>query len=726
MADLENQILAVLGRKGYTPVKPKTLARKLGLPQSDYRAFRHALRQLLTQGRAQLGKGSTVRPVGPHGTVTGIYRKASGGYGFVKPAFDPLTGGTGPDILIREEFALDAASGDEVLVKITKRPKRAEALGPTGEIVQIINRATRQFVGAYFERDGQGFVRVEGDQFERPVLVGDPGAKGARPDDLVVIEMLRFPSAGQRGEAVITEVLGPRGQPGVDTQTVIRAYGLPDEFPPEALEEARRAVEWFQDGDFDGREDFTQTLVITIDPVDARDFDDAVSLTRDPASGHWTLTVHVADVAHFAPAGGPLDREARARATSIYLPQKVIPMFPEIISNGVASLQEGKFRYVKSVVMEFSPAGQLLAARFANGAIRTRKRFSYEQVSAILGVPTAVPPAPLSAPVEPEIVQMLQEMRELAMLLRQRRFARGALELYLPKTELEYDAQGKVCGAHKASHDVSHQIIEEFMLAANVAVAEYLTRHAVSFLRRVHPAPEVEKLRDYADFVGLFGYELRRPQDRFALQRILNESAPRDEGYAVHYALLRSLKQATYSPIQDQHYALAFQHYCHFTSPIRRYPDLTVHRLLDRLIRTGHCSSNHAELVALGEHCSKLERRAEQAERELVKLKLLAYLNERIGLEMDAIIVHVSEMGFVAQGVDIPAEGLVQVNTLADDFYYFHADALTLAGRRLKRTFRLGDRLRVRVVSVDLVKRLANFEVVQVPGERYAHHKKGR
>lgn len=726
MADLEHQILAVLARKGYTPVKPKALARKLGLPQSDYGAFRHALRQLLTKGQAQLGKGSTIRPVGPHGTVSGIYRKASGGYGFVKPTFDPLTGGTGPEILVREEFALDAANGDEVLVKITKRPKRAEALGPTGEIIQVLNRATRQFVGTYFERDGQGFVRVDGGQFERSVSVGDPGAKGAQPDDQVVIEMLRFPSAGQRGEAVITEVLGPRGKPGVDTLAVIRAYGLPDEFPPEALEEARRAAEWFQDGDFDGREDFTQTLIITIDPVDARDFDDAVALTRDESSGHWTLTVHVADVAHFAPAGGPLDREARARATSVYLPQKVIPMFPEVISNGVASLQEGKFRYVKSVVMEFSPAGQLLSSRFANGAIRVRKRFTYEQVSAILAEQTVVSPASLTAPVAPEIVQMLYAMRELAMLLRQRRFARGALELHLPKTELEFDSEGKVCGAHKASHDVSHQIIEEFMLAANVAVAELLTRQEVSFLRRVHPAPEANKLREYADFVGLFGYELRRPQDRFALQRILSESASRDEGYAVHYALLRSLKQASYSPIQDQHYALAFQHYCHFTSPIRRYPDLTVHRLLDRFIRTGRCASDQTELVALGEHCSRLERRAEQAERELVKLKLLTYLSERIGLEMDALIVHVSDAGFFAQGVDIPAEGLVHVNTLEDDYYYFDADALTLAGRRLKRTFRLGDRLRVRVVAVDMVKRVANFEVVQLEQPRYAHKRKWR
>src|SRR5439155_3749576 len=260
-------------------------------------------------------------------------------------------------------------------------------------------RATHQFVGTYFERDGQGFVRVDGTVFSHSILVGDPGAKGARPDDKVVIEMLRFPGPEDRGEAVITEILGPRGQPGVDTLSIIRAFGIPDVFPEDALEEARQAAAAFDEEDLHGRNDFTNDVVVTIDPADARDFDDAISLTIYPKSKHWQLGVHIADVAHFAPLGGALDHEARKRGTSVYLPQRVIPMFPEAISNSLASLQQGRVRYVKSVLIDFTPAGQRTAARFAEGAIRVRRRFTYEQVSALLADPEKEGPA-----VEPEVL----------------------------------------------------------------------------------------------------------------------------------------------------------------------------------------------------------------------------------------------------------------------------------------------------------------------------------
>jgi len=702
MPDLQEKILATVGRRSYQPLKPKALARKLGVPQSRYAAFRQVLRELIKQRRLEIGKNHTVQPTRPHGTVTGVYRATTSGFGFLRP--HPVDGVAGPDVFIPEGRALDAVTGDEVLVRITRKPNRPD-LGPTGEVLQVLERATHHFVGTYFERDSQGYVRVDGTVFSHSIYVGDPGAKGARSEDKVVFEMLRFPTPEDRGEGVITEVLGPRGQPGVDTLSIIRAFGLPDQFPQEALDEARRQAAAFREDDLDGREDFTADTVVTIDPADARDFDDAVALVQDSRSKHWLLGVHIADVSHFAAPGGALDHEARKRGTSVYLPQRVLPMFPEIISNSLASLQQGKVRYVKSALIDFTPAGQRTEARFANAAIRVRRRFTYDQVSAILEAGGTAPG------IEPDVLALLLRMRDLAMVLRRRRLRRGALELNMPATELEYDDQGRVTGAHFAKHDVSHQIIEEFMLAANEAVAEHLAGLGVPFLRRAHPAPDPAKLEAFAGFARILGYKIDRDTDRFALQRVLEKSAGRPDAYAVHYALLRSLKQAVYSPEEEGHYALASHSYCHFTSPIRRYPDLTVHRLLDRWLRTGRAGSDEAELAALGEHCSKTERRADMAERELIKLKLLTYLSQRIGLELDVVITGVADYGFFGQAEELPVEGLVHVSTLTEDYYAYDEDSHSLIGRRSKRRYRLGDKVRVSVVRVDLQRRQLDFRV---------------
>jgi ribonuclease R len=707
MPDYQRLILSTLARPDYQPQKAKALARLLGVTQGDYPEFRQALRDLVRGGKAKLAKNTTIRPAGEHGTVVGVYRRFPSGVGVVRtPASD---GTAAAEFFVAAHHARDAVSGDEVMLRVRRKPTRGDE--GAGEIIEILNRATEQFVGTYFEREGQGYVRVDGTVFAHSIAVGDPGAKGANPDDKVVIEMLRFPTLEERGEGVITEVLGRRGDPKVDLLAIIRALGIPDAFPEPALAEARAAAAAFQEDDLAGREDFTDQLVVTIDPPDARDFDDAVAVEIDSKTKHWVLTVHIADVAHFVPAGGHLDREARKRGTSVYLPQLVIPMFPEVISNGLASLQEGKLRYVKTAQIEFTPRGQVVGARFADGAIRVRKRFTYEQVSALLGDPAAL------KELGPDLGGMLTRMRDLAMILRKRRFKRGALELSMPEAVLEYDKASHVTGAHFAVNDVSHQVIEEFMLAANEAVARHLDEKAVPFLRRVHPAPEPTKLVAFAEFARILGYKLPRAADRFELQRVLAESAGKSEQYAVHYALLRSLKQAIYSPDKEDHYALASHDYCHFTSPIRRYPDLQVHRQLGRLVKTGRAGGDADELAALGQHCSRAERRAETAEREVVKLRLLNYLSGRIGMELDAVITGVADYGFFAQGVEFPAEGLVHVSSLTDDYYHHDEAAHTLEGKRAHRRFRLGDRVKVEVVRVDINRRQLDFRLCEVKGK---------
>ena len=715
MPDLTEQILAAVGRKSYQPLKPKALARKLGVPQKLYGEFRSVLRELIRQGRVQFGKNHVIRPAGQHGTVVGIYRRTSSGLGFVRPHV--VEGKGGADVAVREDDSLDASTGDEVLVKVLSKG-RGET-GPRGEILQILTRATRQFVGTYFERDGDGLVRVDGTVFSHSIYVGDPGAKGARPDDKVVIEMLRFPSQEDyRGEGVIIEVLGPRGQPGVDLLSIIREYDLPDKFPEDVLEEARAAADAFREDDLAGRTDFTNDLVITIDPIDARDFDDAVSLVIDPRSKHWQLAVHIADVAHFCPPGGALDKEARRRGTSVYLPQRVLPMFPEIISNSLASLQQDRVRYVKSALIDFTPTGQRTKVTFHNGAIRARKRLTYEQVSQILQHVEAQGSQPPGLEVDEELVTLLLRMRDLAMILRKRRRKRGALELNMPEVELEFDDQGRVSGAHFAKHDVSHQLIEEFMLAANEAVAEQLADLGIPFLRRVHPAPDPTRLEAFREFVRSLGYKVEKNVDRFTLQQILEKSAGRPDVYAVHYSLLRSLKQAVYSPDEEGHYALASENYCHFTSPIRRYPDLTVHRQLGQWLHTGKAGGDEAELRLLGQHCSKTERRSDLAERDLVKSKLLAYMEERLGTELEVIITGVADYGFFGQAERLPVEGLVHVSTMTDDYYYHDEASHSLIGRRTGRTYRLGDKVHVRVVRVDEQRRQLDFRVSDAKRQR--------
>jgi ribonuclease R len=735
MTDLLTKILHAVSAKSYVPLKAKALFKRLNLGEGAYPEFRRAVRELIRDGRLVFARNNTLRAADAHGTLTGIYRRAASGHGFVRPH---ATGGTfKPEIFIREDKALDASTGDEVLVRVTREATHLK--DAAGEVVRVLERATRTFVGTYFERDREALVRVDGNVFSHSVIVDDAKAKGAKPQDKVVIEMLRFPTPDERGEGVVTEVLGAHGTPGVDTLSVIRAFGLPEAFSEAALAEARQVADRFSETDLDGRTDFTNELVITIDPPDAKDFDDAVSVTIDPKTKHWVLTVHIADVGAFVKPGGALDTDARKRATSVYLPQKVIPMFPEIISNGLASLQEGKLRYVKTARIEFTPGLQKGHVEFFNGAIRNRKRFTYDEVQAELDAlegkqpnpPTPfpkreggeeadgalAPPSLLGKGVGglgSDLLAMLRRMRDLALLLRKKRFKRGALELSMPEAVLEYDAEGRVSGAHFAEHNLSHQIIEEFMLAANEAVAEHFNAHEVPFLRRVHPAPNEEKLEAFAQFADLLGHPMKRAQDRFELQRVLSATADKPERAAVHFALLRSLKQATYSPVQDQHYALAMQHYCHFTSPIRRYPDLQVHRLLDRWIKTGSASANTEELVALGDHCSKMERRAETAERELIKVRLLAHLSRRLGEQLDAVITGVADYGFFAQAERFPAEGLVHISSLVDDYYWFDEGAHTLEGRRTKRRFRLGDRVRVEVARVDLARRMLDLRLADV------------
>ena len=766
MQDLIARILAFFAQPGIKSIRPKELAHELGLGKRDFNKFKGALEQLLESEQLSIGKNKLLRLKGAAGLLTGTIKRTSSGSGYFRPN-DPTQLEIDESLYVAPEDLKDAFTGDQVQVQLLKRRMRGKRCG---RVLEVLQRSSTTFVGNYFEKRNHGFVRIEGGQFESAISVGDPGAKGAQPEDQVVVEILRFPSPTDAGEAVITRVLGPRGTPGVDLLTIIHEFGLPDQFPEGVLAEARLQAQQFAEEVPDdrqspadsgsnneaavaasplvlsgGRVDLTRDTIITIDPVDARDFDDAISLTRE-ADGNWQLGVHIADVAHFVRLGTLLDKEARHRGTSVYLPDKVLPMLPEVISNALASLQLGRVRFTKSAFITFSPEGTPLHAEFANSAIRVTQRFAYEQVMPLLNasqqdgpgepVPEGADAVPLPE-VSPVVMALLQRMQELARILRKRRFTRGALDLALPEVKIDMDRDGKVSGAHIVSHDESHQIIEEFMLAANIAVATKLADCGIDFLRRTHAPPDERKLMALSEFVSSLGHKIRAMPGRGDLQKLLKEVHGTSQEYSVSYAVLRSTKRAEYSPDPDVgHYALSEENYCHFTSPIRRYPDLTIHRLLDEVIRAeqggqarkkkrkpakavdGDSSQSAlpADLVSLGKWCSQTERRAADAEKELIKLKMLEYLADRIGEEMDATITGVEKFGIFCQGIQLPAEGLVHISMLPDDQYDYDDRSHTLVGRRRGRVFRLGGAVRVVVKEVDLVNR--NLELTLATGSK--------
>ncbi|HUX16980.1 MAG TPA: ribonuclease R [Phycisphaerae bacterium] len=717
---MRDKILAHLRSHHYRPLRLRRLAHFFDVGEEEYAEFRSLVKNLIREGEVAVGaRGKLVPAERPaptkrprERTVQGRFSLSARGFGFVEP--DSPDGPTrGEDVYVGPGDTAGAVTNDTVLAQVTRKTPR----GYAGKIVEILQRGQTRFVGTYLVADGRPIVRPDGGILLQDFPVPDASSAGARPKDKVVFEVLKYALPGELGEAVIVEVLGRRGDPGVDTLTVIRQFDLADEFSDGALAEARRAAERINEEALRGRRDLTGQTVITIDPEDARDYDDAISLLEN-RDGTVTLGVHIADVSHFVQEGSPLNAEARERGTSVYLPTTVIPMLPETLSNGACSLQEGRTRLTKSAFITFNREAEPVRAEFANSFIRSAKRLTYLQAQA------ALEDNPGAPGLDPAVVDLLRAMDRLARSLLERRRRDGYLELDLPQVALEFDDQGRVVAAHPEDASFTHRIIEMFMVEANEAVARELAHRGIPFIRRIHPDPDAEAAEELKHFARSVGQELRDPSDRKELQRLLNRVRGRPEAYGIHLAVLKSLRRAEYSTKPEGHFALASDAYCHFTSPIRRYPDLVVHRALDQVLRgevkkprgggrKAEKPAGDGDLAALAVHSSQTERRAEAAERELTKIKLLEFLEAKVGEVYSGVITGVQAFGLFVEIPHLLIDGLVHISNLKDDQYAFDRKRWALVGRRKGRVLRVGSCLEIRIVRVDIPRRQLDLEPVE-------------
>jgi len=700
----KKRIIGLLKDADYQPVKVSQLARDLGVDSQDYPQFKEAFDELRRAGHVVIGSRNQVMLPGPSGLIIGTFRPNPKGFGFVIPR-EPTAHG---DLFIPAGHTAEAMAGDTVLAKVTRKGKRADRTRYSGEIVQVIERAQNRFVGTLLKHPEGWLVQPDGSSFIEPIAVEDVTAKNARAKDKVVVEILSYPTAEYLARGVIVEVLGRAGRYDAEIKSIIRQYHLPGEFGPACLEQARRAAAAFKPDRASNREEITSTTIITIDPPDAKDFDDAISLEED-AKGNLVLGVHIADVSYFVEPHSPLDIEARERGNSVYLPGKTIPMLPEILSNGICSLQPDQKRFAKSVYLTYDKDGNVINRRFANSIIRSTQRLTYEQADKALKGRTRG--------VKPPVVELLKKMEALSRAIERRRRQNGMIHLDLPEIELVMDKSGRVVDAHPADDSYPHTIIEMFMVEANEAVASLLDRLNVAFIRRIHPEPDPLSFKNLARLLRAFGLSLPRNPDRRAIQNLLTAVKGHEYSFAVNLAVLRSFEKAQYAPLHIGHYALASTHYCHFTSPIRRYADLLVHRILQHYLEKGKDSIEHTtaglDLTEIAKHITFTEQRADEAEKELTSVLILQMLSKRLGQELSCVTTGLTSFGVFAQCRKFGIEGLIRLEDLGPDRWQFDQKTGCIVGRNTGYAIRLGQSIKARIVSVNVPARQLNL----VPAE---------
>ena len=634
------------------------------------------------------------------------------GFGFV------LAKGEGEDLFVPRSGMHGAMDGDTVLA----REERSRATGgrgkdagrTSGTVVKVLERAREHVVGRFETRDDSKIVFPYDPKIDAVIRIAEGKTHRAREGEIVEARLTSFPDARRVARGEVSERLGFLGEPGVDIEIVLRSHRLPPRFPEPVVAEAERFPEEVRSADFAGRRDFRGHRIVTIDGETAKDFDDAVEVERTPTG--FRLGVHIADVSHYVAEDTLLDDEARSRGTSVYFPGRVLPMLPERLSNGLCSLNPRVDRLVLSAILELDASGRVTGADFTKGVIRSAHRMTYTEVARLL---ESAPTADDEKHYGP-FLEAFRTMGEVAALLRKRREARGSIDFDLPDADIVLDDAGLVVGIVPESRNIAHRLIEEFMLAANEAVAKKLLFAKQPAMYRVHDRPDPDRLVDLRDVLQSFGYELKGDLEEVppsAFQRLLLEIEGKPEERLLHDLLLRAQRKAIYSEECRGHYALAAPYYCHFTSPIRRYPDLIVHRQLSRLIADGRpiaakdFEEFNSRLREVATFCSERERRAEQAERESLLWKKIVFMKDKLQREFDAYVTGVASFGVFVTLKDYFVEGLVPMSALGNDFFVYEEKQHRLRGRSSGQTYRLGDTLRVKLIGIDEVRRRLDFRL---------------
>ena len=695
-------LLEFISSTEYKPMKLKEMATILQVPRNEKSDFREVLEALAADGKIEADNAGKYR-VSDNNTKTGTFSGTQRGFGFV------IVEGEEDDIFIPENATKGALHNDKVLVSVREgqKGKRKE-----GEVLRILERSNSTVVGTFEQSKNYGFVIPDNTKFGKDIFIQKEHTKGAVNGHKVVVKLTNFGDKLKNPEGKIIEILGHINDPGVDIKSVIAAYNLPLEFPKEVLDQVETTEEEIDKAELVGRTDLRNLPTVTIDGEDAKDLDDAITLSKEGNIYH--LGVHIADVSHYVRENTPLDKEALRRGTSVYLLDRVIPMLPHKLSNGICSLNAGSDRLALSCIMDIDDKGTVIGHEIAETVICVDRRMTYTSVKKILEEED-------EAEIEKyeDFVPMFRLMEELAEILREKRSKRGSIDFDFPESKIVLDKDGRPIDIKPYDRNKATKIIEDFMLIANETVAEDYFWQEIPFVYRVHENPDSDRIKELGIFINNFGYSIRINQEDIhpkELQKLLRKIEGTSEEALISRLTLRSMKRAKYSSESDGHFGLAAKYYCHFTSPIRRYPDLQIHRIIKENLR-GKLSDtryNHYDKILpdVARQASITERRADDAERDVLKLKKVEYMSDHIGEEFEGVISGITNWGMY---VELPntVEGLVRVSDMEDDFYVYDEEKYSMTGEHTRKSYKLGQKVRVEVVDTDKWQKVIDFRLVE-------------
>ncbi len=764
----DSQVLEHIRQLPHGRATYKQLVKELRLTGENRDELEEALDRLSEKGAlVELRSGHFIAVGTNPEYLSGRLNLHRDGYGFL--ISDQRVPGMQGDVFLGREETAKAMHGDRILVHVTRISADGKA---DGELLRVLRRAHQTVVGEFRIRSRGNFVAPSDARLQQWIeipegleippsqdtpsvdRVGAAVRKVQSAEDLdgmvVNVEILEFPEDGDHAIGRVIEVLGYPDDFGIDVEIVIRKHHLPHQFPPEVLDQARAISLVLDEQELARRRDFRSFDIVTIDGETARDFDDAVWVEKHP-DGHWTLQVHIADVSHYVRPGTPIDVEAILRGTSVYFPDRAVPMLPVELSTDICSLRSQEDRLVLSAVLELDAQGDVVAQEFTRGIIRSVERMTYTDVNRILEGDAAMRER------YSRLVERFEMMRELALILNRKRTKRGSIDFDMPESNIELDMSGEMVGVTRSERNIAHRLIEEFMLAANEAVAGHLEAANIPSIYRIHEQPDPKRVMDFEEVAAHFGYSLgvgAIPVKRFPVvqrrrdgrkvrrditlpipnlqlssrnyQKLIAKIAGKPEERILSYLMLRSLKQARYSNVNEGHFALAAKSYTHFTSPIRRYPDLIVHRVLTHYLDTRKSLLEEGELKQFGDDTSFTERRAAEAERELVEWKKVKFMEERVGEEFDALIISTTKFGFFVELTELFVEGLVPMETLPGDRFLYHENGRKIIGERSRTAYSIGDLVHVRLDRVDTVERKLNFALATTGAQRRGNKRKSR